>query len=99
MAIYSGPYFTGDETIAFITAERKTYDNLRKNPYACFMYIEAGGWYSGKRLYLKKKAESSSQKLLKEICEQCFFLPWGNPAKRHVVTFEIIRVLPLVGEV
>lgn len=55
MAIYSGPYFTDDDTIAFIAAERKTYENLQTNPHACFMYIEAGGWFSGKRLYLRKK--------------------------------------------
>ena len=37
MAIYSGPYFIDDETLAFIMSERMTHENLQSNPHACFL--------------------------------------------------------------
>ena len=96
-AIYSGPYFKDDETLAFIMAERLTYENLRSNPHACFMHIEAGGWFGGKRLYLTKVAEKRSTRLIKDICEACNYSFHGDIEKSHVVFFKVDRVLPLVG--
>jgi len=97
MAIYSGPYFKDDDTMCFIMAERLTYANIKANPHACFMYIESGGWFGGKRVYLTKVAEKKGKQLIQEICQHCNYSFRGNIDTSHVVFFKIDKVLPLVG--
>jgi hypothetical protein len=98
MAIYSGPYFTGDDdTPAFIMAERLTHQNLKSNPHACFLFMEAGGWFSGKRIYMTKIRETEDAKLVDEICEQCNQWLARSQLTAHVVFFQVDKVLPLVG--
>lgn len=97
MAIYSGPYFKDDTTLGFIMAEHLTYDNIKANPRACFMYIESGGWFSGKRVYLTKVSEGRGKKLITDVCEHCNYSFHGNIDTAHVVFFKVDKVRPLVG--
>ena len=97
MAIYSGPYFVDDETPAFIMAERLTHENLQSNPHACFLFIESGGWFSGKRLYMTKTKEEKNSELVDEICERCNYWFRGGQLTSNVVMFKVDKVLPLVG--
>jgi len=97
MAIYSGPYFIDDDTVAFIMAERLTHENLQSNPNACFLFIESDGWFSGKRLYLTKIKEEKNSKLVDQICERCNYWFRGGQLSSYVVFFKVDRVLPLVG--
>jgi hypothetical protein len=49
-AIYSKPHIFDDGTIAFIMRKRLTYENLKTNPYASYMFIyvhRRGTWLQG----------------------------------------------------
>jgi len=77
--------------------ERQTHENLKSNPHACFLFIESGVWFSGKRLYLTKIKEEKDSKLVDEICERCNYWFRGGQLTHYVVFFEVDKVLPLVG--
>jgi hypothetical protein len=97
-AVYSGPYFLEDGSLAFIMAEHLTYANLKQNPHACFMFIEAGGWFSGRRLYLTMTGVTKGKALVEKICARCAYWFHGDMTKAHVGVFRVDKVLPLVGE-
>jgi hypothetical protein len=65
VAVYSRPHFIDEETIAYIMTERLTHENLRSNPHAAYIFIEAGEKFAGKRLYLSriKDRENLTQRL------------------------------------
>lgn len=96
-AIYARPHFMDEETIAFIMREKKTYANLQENPNATYLFIESGGGYSGKRIYLTKIREESNDALIAEICRRCDYTMFSQNLSRHVVFFRINKTLPLVG--
>lgn len=96
-AIYARPHFIDEQTIAFIMREKKTYSNLSENPSAAYLFIESGGGYSGKRLYLTKIKEQDDDALIAEICRRCDYTMFSQQLSRHVVFFRINKVLPLVG--
>jgi len=58
-AVYSRPNITEDGQILFIMTDRLTHQNLQSNPYAVFLFMEAGQLWKGKRLYLVKTKEES----------------------------------------
>lgn len=95
-AVYARPHLMGDETALFIMAERLTHENLKTNPRAAYIFIEAGDSWSGKRLYLKKIKEEKNEKLITEICRRCDYSR-REVADRYVVYFRIEKVLPLIG--
>lgn len=96
-AVYARPHFFEDGTVAFIMRERLTYANVQTNPYATYLFIEHGQGYSGKRLYLTKVREESSDELVAAICRRCDYSMFSGGLTRHVVFFSIDKVLPLVG--
>ncbi len=96
VAVYSRPYIKDKNTLMFIMADRLTHENLQTNPWAAYLFMEAGEGYSGKRLYLKKAGDVEDDQLVQEICRRCKFEKTGD-FKRFVVTFSIEKVLPLVG--
>ena len=60
VAVYSRPHFIDEETIAYIMTERLTHENLKSNPHAAYIFIEASDkLFTGKRLYLTKIKEES----------------------------------------
>jgi hypothetical protein len=96
-ALYARPHFTDDRTVAFIMAERLTHENLQSNPWAVYLFMEAGEGYTGKRLYLKKIREEESEELIRDISGKYGYSHYGRYG-RYVVFFNVEKVLPLVGE-
>ena len=96
-AIYARPHFMGDDTVAFIMAERLTHENLQSNPWATYIFIEHGEGYKGKRLYLKKVKEEQNDQLISEICRKCDYSHY-HIGTRYVVHFTIEKLLPLIGD-
>jgi len=96
-AVYARPYFTDDTTAVFIMAERLTHENVRSNPSAAYLFMEAGEGYTGKRLYLKKIREEQNEQLVSDICRKCDYSHYDLHA-RYVVYFNVEKVLPLIGD-
>lgn len=96
-AVYARPHIMDDGTAVFIMAERLTYENLKENPWAVYVFIEAGGRWSGRRLYLRKIKEERNEALIEEICRRCDYSRY-DVRHRHVVSFHVEKVLPLIGE-
>jgi hypothetical protein len=96
-AIYAKPYFIDENTAAFIMAERLTHANIKSNSWAAYLFLETGGGYSGKRLYLKKTREEENVELAGQICRKCDYSLYET-GNRYVTYFNIEKVLPLVGE-
>ncbi|MFO8011453.1 MAG: pyridoxamine 5'-phosphate oxidase family protein [Dehalococcoidales bacterium] len=96
-AIYARPHFMDENTAAFIMAERLTYENLKTNPHAAYLFIESGSGYSGMRLFLTMKGEEADEALISEICRRCDYSMFGERLTRHVVFFTIDKILPLIG--
>jgi len=95
-AMYARPYFTDDTTAVFIMAERLTHENVQSNPWAAYLFMEAGEGYKGKRLYLKKRKEEQNEQLVSDICKKCDYSHY-DLHKRYVVFFNVEKVLPLIG--
>jgi hypothetical protein len=100
VAIYSKPYVIDDKKVVFIIADRLTRKNLKSNPRAAFLFIEAGEGYSGKRLFItmakEGTGEDEQEKALKD---------WYEKAKKdypkenlYLGYFRVDQVLPLVSE-
>jgi hypothetical protein len=96
LALYARPYFIDDKTVTFIMAERLTHENLKSNPWACYLFNEEEWKYQGKRLYLKKVKEEENPDLITRICRQCDYSHYET-GNRYVVYFNIEKVLPLIG--
>jgi putative heme iron utilization protein len=95
-AVYAKPYFTDEKTAVFIMAERLSYDNLKSNPNAVYLFIESTSEWTGKRLYLKKVKEEKDLELLTRICQVCDYSHY-DAGERHLTYFEVQEVLPLIG--
>ncbi|MGC8603657.1 MAG: pyridoxamine 5'-phosphate oxidase family protein [Desulfomonilaceae bacterium] len=96
-AVYARPHFFDENTIAFIMRERLTHANLQNNPHATYLFIQSGPGYSGKRLYLTKLREETNDDLIANICRRCDYSMFSEQLTRHVVFFNIDKVLPLIG--
>ena len=95
-AVFARPHVMDEHNVAFIMAERLTYENLRSNPWATYIFLEAGGGWAGKRLYLRKIREEENEELRREICRRCDYSRY-DVRKRFIVHFLIERELPLIG--
>jgi len=99
-AVYARPHVIDEETVAFIMADHTSHGNLQSNPHAAYLFMEDGGAYTGKRLYLTKVGEESDPEKIRALrrrplpkeCEP----DAGDP--RFLVTFRVDRVRPLVGD-
>ena len=94
-AIYARPHFMDEETVAFIMTDRLTHQNLQSNPYAAYLFMEAGEKPSGKRLFLTKIKEEKDSELLFAIRRKSY--GDEDPKGLYLVHFKIDKVLPLIG--
>ena len=94
-AIYGRPHFMDDGTIALIMRDRLTHHNLQSNAHACYMFIEKGPGYKGKRLFLTKVREEQDSELLQSLRRRQY-IDEKDEAK-FLVFFNITKELPLVG--
>jgi hypothetical protein len=95
-AVYARPHVMDEKTVAFIMADRLTHENLKSNPSAAYLFMEAAGGWSGKRLYLKKLKEEQNEELIQEICRKCDYSR-RDVKNRFIVYFLVEDVLPLIG--
>jgi hypothetical protein len=98
-AVYAGPHFTNEDTVSFIMAEKLSHDNLKSNPHATYLYIEDGGNYVGKRLYLTKIKEEMNSELIDTLRRRKHYITHDEyyHENKYLVTFRIDKVLPLIG--
>ena len=94
-AIYSRPHFMDDGTIALIMRDRLTHHNLQSNPHACYMFIEKGPGYKGKRFFLTRVGEEEDSELLQSLQRRQYINE--KDESRYLVFFKIDKELPLVG--
>lgn len=94
-AIYARPHFMDDGTLALIMRDRLTHLNLQSNPHACYMFIEKGSGYKGKRFFLSKVREEQDSELLESL-QRRQYIDDKDEAK-FLVFFKIDKELPLVG--
>ncbi len=94
-AIYARPYFMEDGTIALIMRDRLTHHNLQSNSHACYMFIEKGPGYKGKRFFLTKVREEQDSELLQSLQRRQYIDE--KDESKFLVFFKIDRELPLVG--
>ncbi len=94
-AIYARPHIMDDETIALIMRDRLTHFNLQSNPHACYMYIEKGPGYRGKRFFLTKTREEEDSELLHSMRRRQYIDE--KDESKFLVFFKIDKELPLVG--
>ena len=94
-AIYARPHFMDDGTIALIMRDRLTHHNLESNFHACYMFIEKGPGYKGKRLFLTKLREEQDSELLASLRRRQYINE--KDESKFLVFFQIDKELPLVG--
>ena len=94
-AIYARPHFMDNGTIAMIMRDRLTHHNLESNPHACYMFIEKGPGYKGKRLFLTKVREEQDGDLLQSLRRRQYIRETDE--SKFLVFFTIDKELPLVG--
>ena len=94
-AIYARPHVMDDRTIALIMRDRLTHLNLQSNPQACYMYIEKGPGYRGKRFFLTKTREEEDSELLHSMRRRQYIDE--KDESKFLVFFKIDKELPLVG--
>lgn len=98
-AVYAKPHFLDDATVALIMRERLTYAHLQTNSHACYLFVEQGPGIKGIRLFLQKIDESDDPQLISAMTRR-HLSPEEDKAKgpKHLVRFEVVKVLPLVGD-
>ena len=94
-AVYARPHFMEDGTIAMIMRDRLTHNNLQSNPHACYLFIEKGPGYKGKRLFLTKMREEQDSELLQSLRRRQYIDE--KDETKYLVFFKTEKVLPLVG--
>jgi hypothetical protein len=95
-AVYARPHFMDDGTIALIMRDRLTHHNLQSNSHACYLFMEKGPGYKGKRLFLTKLREEQDTELLQSLRRRQY-LNEKDEAK-FLVFFKVDKELPLVGD-
>jgi hypothetical protein len=97
-AIYSRPHFITPNTLAFIMADKLSHANLKKNPYAVYIFQEAGPGYKGLRLYIKKTKEEKNSPLIPMMRRHKSYCPCTHYCwDKFLVYFRLLKTLPLVG--
>jgi hypothetical protein len=94
-ALYGRPHFMDGGTIALIMRDRLTHHNLQSNSHACYMFIEKGPGYKGKRFFLTKVREEQDSELLQSVRRRQYIDE--KDESKFLVFFNIDRELPLVG--
>lgn len=97
-AIYAAPRRIDENTVAWGMTGRRTYQNLRGNPNASYLYIDPGGGFQGVRLTLRLKEFADSGPLLEEIRENTRTVssPAAADGIQYVAYFTIVETRPLV---
>jgi len=97
LAVFAVPHIIDEETLAWGIGEGRTFNNLKENGKASFLYLAPTRGYSGWRLTLTLK-ETGEGALLEEIRQGAAKHSWvmDVSAIKHVVYFKVEEVRPLV---
>jgi len=96
-AIYARPHVRDDGSLAMVMLGRLTYENLKQNPYAHFLFSEQGDSYKGLRLSLKKIDEELDPQVIASYRRQPSNGKGSGDKECFVIYFEIEKALQLVG--
>ena len=96
-AIYARPHVMDDGLFVLLMRERLSYENLKSNPKAAYLFLEKGPGYKGKRFFLKKVKESTDQELIGSLRRRVYHEDITGKEDTHAVYFEVTRELPLIG--
>ena len=94
-AAYSRPHVMDSDTVAFIMRDRLTHHNLQSNPHAAYLFMEAGGGYAGKRLFLTKTQEEQDTELAHQLHRRKS--PNDKQGPLFLSFFRVDKILPLIG--
>jgi putative heme iron utilization protein len=95
VAVYACPHVIDDKTIAFIMRLRRSYQNLKSNPKAAYMFIEKTPGYHGTRLYLKKLREETDMKVINSMRRSHH---GQDESSAVLVYFTVEEIRPLTGD-
>ncbi|PID77905.1 MAG: pyridoxamine 5'-phosphate oxidase [Deltaproteobacteria bacterium] len=96
-AIYSKPHMI-DGYACFIMNKKLSKQNLDKNPYAHFLFMEKGEGYKGLRISLEKVKEVQDEELIASLSrrKEASMMKKEN-SSQYLVSFKIIKVVELIG--
>lgn len=95
-ALYGRPHVTGEGEVAFIMADRLSHRNVNQNPHACYLFMEKGRGYRGKRLYLTKLREETHTEKIEQMRRR--ERDTESDEQRFLVYFSVDSMRPLVGD-
>ena len=94
-AIYARPHVVEEAVLAFVMRERLTYENLKTNPHAVYLFKEEGTGYTGCRLFMTKIRETEDPEEIQKF--QRRNMDGKTDRRRFLVFFRLEKTLPLVG--
>lgn len=100
-AVYARPRVADDGRVAFIMSDRLSLANVRKNPYAAYLFKENGEGWTGVRLFLEYENETREAAAVASACREEYPGPYCGEKYLQgasLVTFRVVSVLPLVGD-
>ncbi|MEZ4483173.1 MAG: hypothetical protein R2864_00795 [Syntrophotaleaceae bacterium] len=77
--------------------DRLSHHNLKTNPHAAFLFLEAAGRYQGVRLFLEKLREETDPELIAQYSRRCPVPEERSPGQKFLVTFRVNRLLKVLG--
>jgi hypothetical protein len=98
LAVYARPHVVDEATVAFIMSDRLSHSNLKTNPHAAYLFVEAGGGYRGKRLYLTMMREETDPAQIEAMRREGRKGHDYGDAQKFLVYFRIAKIRPLVGD-
>lgn len=96
-AVYALPHVVDAETVAWGMTDGRTWNNVRQNPHAAYVYFAPGEGFRGARLTLSLLRTEDSGEMLAKIRQRTAAASPGNPeAVKHVAYFKVDETRPLV---
>lgn len=98
MAVFATPHIIDDETLAWGVGEGRSYQNLKENGNASYLYLAPTRGFNGWRLTLALKEMSDAGALLEEIKHNAEQMSGSQAAMiiKHVAYFKVVEVRPLI---
>ncbi|MDQ7825869.1 MAG: pyridoxamine 5'-phosphate oxidase family protein [Candidatus Eremiobacteraeota bacterium] len=100
LAYYAQPFYMGDETIAFIMADRLTHKNTGENPHAAYLFYERDAHFKGRRFFLTKLKEETDKDKMYELMKErdSKMAEEYKEAAKFLVYFHVDKVLDIFGD-
>jgi hypothetical protein len=96
-AVYAVPQVVDGETLAWGMTDGRTWDNVRQNPHAAYVYFAPGEGFRGARLTLSLVRTEDTGEMLAKIRQRTALVSPGNPESvKHVAYFKVVETRSLV---